>query len=229
VAAFGTLAFLVGRVFVNHRSAWLAFVAAAIILFGRRLTPAVVIGGLAVLVAGGLLLSSPQTSTTTFGEEVTRAKSITDSDDPNASWRLSFWKNTFSRSVDSPLVGSGFDPYPREFVPSRSTRDVDPFLGPHNSFVALAYRLGVVPLVVLLFLLGVLLRRGFAASVHGVSPSYRAICAALTAIVVYSGVVSAFNVFLEAPYAGPLFWTAVGLLAAVVYSPNAVDGDAADR
>jgi O-antigen ligase len=134
-----------------------------------------------------------------------------------------------SRSVDSPLFGSGFDPYPPDLVPPKSTKKDDPFLGPHNSFVALGYRLGIVPLVVLLFLLGALLRRGFYTSVHAASRHYRAICAALTAIVVYSGVASAFNVFLEAPYAGPLFWTAVGLLAAVVYTPDTIESDAPYR
>ena len=51
-------------------------------------------------------------------------------------------------------------------------------------------------------------------------------CSALTAIVVYAGITSAFNVFLEAPYAGPLFWTSVGLLAYAVYArPFAATAD----
>ena len=43
----------------------------------------------------------------------------------------------------------------------------------------------------------------------------RAIASALTAIVTYVGIFSAFNVFLEAPYVGPLFWAAAGMLAVV--------------
>jgi O-antigen ligase len=228
VAACGTAAFLVGLVFVNHRSTWLAFVAAAVILFGSRLTPAVVIGGLAVLVIGGFLFSAPPTSSTIFGQEITRAKSVADTDDPNARFRLSFWKHALSRSIDSPFIGSGFDPYPPDLVPPKTSRD-DPFTGPHNSFVALGYRLGIVPLLALLFLLGALLRRGFYISVHATSRQYRAICAALTAIVVYTGIASAFNVFLEAPYAGPLFWTTVGLLAVAAYAPGINESDASAR
>jgi len=69
-----------------------------------------------------------------------------------------------------------------------------------------------------LALLGTLIMKGFRAAGDRASPLDRAVCAALTAIVVYAGVTSAFNVFLEAPYAGPLFWTAVGLLAYAVYA-----------
>jgi cell division protein FtsW (lipid II flippase) len=84
--------------------------------------------------------------------------------------------------------------------------------------VTIGYRIGVFPLVLVLALLLQLVRRGFRASVNRLDPRDRAVCSALTAIVVYAGVTSAFNVFLEAPYAGPLFWTAVGLLAYAVYA-----------
>ncbi len=140
-------------------------------------------------------------------------KSTTNANDPNAHYRLAFWKAAMSRSISSPLIGNGFDPYPDEIVPPKTSRDRFP-PSPHNSFVALGYRLGILPLLAILFMLGSLLLRGYAAtSLDG--PHDRALALGLTAIVVYVGVFSAFNVFLESPYVGPLFWTVVGMLAVV--------------
>jgi O-antigen ligase len=214
-AAVAAVPFLVSLVLVNHRSAWLAFIAAAVTLFGRRLSPTVIVGTVAVVVCGFILLTHPTTGTSTLGEEVARAKTVTSTSDPNARFRLSFWEAAMTRSIRSPLIGNGFDQFPANIVPPESV-GVDPFPAPHNSFVAIAYRIGIIPLLLVLGLLANLIRGGFRAAKDGLDPRDRAICAALTAIVVYLGVTSAFNVFLEAPYAGPLFWTSVGLLAYAV-------------
>jgi O-antigen ligase len=213
----GAVPYLVGLVFVNHRSAWLAFMAAAAVLFGKRLTVPVVIGLVAIVGVGVFLFGQETGNRTTFGQEITRAKTIASTSDPNAQFRLKFWKAAMTKAIDSPLIGNGFDIFPAKIVP-RETVAADPFPAPHNSFVTIGYRIGVFPLVLVLALLLQLVRRGFRASVNRLDPRDRAVCSALTAIVVYAGVTSAFNVFLEAPYAGPLFWTAVGLLAYAVYA-----------
>jgi O-antigen ligase len=215
-AIAGATPFLIGLVFVNHRSAWLAFIAAAAILFVRRISPPVIVG-LAIVVCGFVLLSLATSPNSTLGQEIARAKTVTSTTDPNAQFRLNFWKAALAKSIDSPLIGAGFDPYPANIVPPEST-GFDPFPAPHNSFVAIAYRIGFIPALIFLALLVNLIRRGFRASVERAEPRDRAICLALTAIVVYAGFTSAFNVFLEAPYAGPLFWTAVGLLAYAVFA-----------
>jgi O-antigen ligase len=213
----GAVPFLVGLVFVNHRSAWLAFMAAAAVLFGKRLTVPVVIGLVAIVGVGVFVFGQETGNRTTFGQEVTRAKTITSTSDPNAQFRLKFWKAAMSKAIDSPVIGNGFDTFPAKIVPRESVA-ADPFPAPHNSFVTIGYRIGVFPLVLVLAMLLQLIRRGFRASVDRADPCDRAVCSALTGIVVYTGVTSAFNVFLEAPYAGPLFWTAVGLLAYAVYA-----------
>ena len=141
---------------------------------------------------------------------------MTSTTDPNAHFRLVFWGKALGKSIDSPLIGNGFDLYPASIVPPES--GFDPFPAPHNSFVAIAYRIGFIPFLLVVALLGRLIVLGFRASVERTRPVERAVCSALTAIVVYTGLTSAFNVFLEAPYAGPLFWTSVGLLAYAVYT-----------
>lgn len=216
-AALGAVPFLVALVFVNHRSAWLAFIAAAAILFGKRLTAPVMIGLLVLVAAGYFVFGNVNNNRTTLGQEVTRARTITSTTDPNAQFRLKFWKVAMGKAVDSPLIGNGFDLFPEKIVPHESVGS-DPFPAPHNSFVTIGYRIGLLPLAIVLIMLFVLIRRGFRASVVRADPRERAVCSALTGIVVYSGVTSAFNVFLEAPYAGPLFWTSVGLLAYAVFA-----------
>lgn len=227
-AIAGTVAFLVGLVFVNHRSAWLAFIAAGAVLFGKRLSIPVVIGLVAAIGVGYFFLAQEASNKSTLGQEITRAKTITSTTDPNAQFRLKFWKAAMAKAIDSPLIGTGFDSFPAEIVP-RETVGADPFPAPHNSFVTIGYRIGVFPLVIVLAMLLQLIRRGFRASVIRSDPRDRAVCSALTAIVVYAGVTSAFNVFLEAPYAGPLFWTSVGLLAYAVYARPFDDSPARDE
>jgi hypothetical protein len=218
-ATLAALPFLVALILVNHRSAWLAFLAASAILFGRKFSAPVLLGGIAILAVGFALFTSEHDNVTTVGQEVTRAKTVFSTTDPNAQFRLSFWGEAMRGSLHSPVVGAGFDPYPTSIVPPETVgQENDPFPAPHNSFVAIAYRIGIIPFVIVIAVLGVLIGKGFRASKERDLPLDRAVCSALTAIVVYSGVTSAFNVFLEAPYAGPLFWTSVGLLAYAVYA-----------
>lgn len=218
IAFAGAIPFIICLILVNHRSAWLAFVAAALVIFGRRVTPPIIVGGVAILACGFVLFTTTVARTSVLGEEVARARTVASTSDPNANYRLEFWKGVLAKSIESPLFGAGFDPYPADIVPP-STVDPDTDLpAPHNSFLAIGYRIGILPLFVLLVMLANLVRQGYRASVDRSDPRDRATCAALSAIVVYVGVVSAFNVFLEAPYAGPVFWTAVGLLAYAVFA-----------
>jgi O-antigen ligase/polysaccharide polymerase Wzy-like membrane protein len=215
-AAAATTPFLVGLVFVNHRSAWLAFVVSSAIVFGKRLTPPILVGLLAVVAVLAFVLTHQVQRESIIGQEIARAKTIASTNDPNARFRLDFWRVAMERSIQSPIIGAGFDPFPPEIVPPETLSD--PFPSPHNSFVSIGYRIGFIPLLLLLVLLAHLVIRGFRASMDRPDPRDRATCTALAAIVVYAGISSSFNVFLEAPYAGPLFWTAVGLLAYAVYS-----------
>jgi len=228
-AALAAIPFLVALVLVNHRSAWLAFLAALAILFGRKFSPTTALGAIAALTVGYAVFTSAHNDITPVGQEITRAKTVFSTTDPNARFRLSFWDQAMRESIRSPVVGAGFDPYPASIVPPETVAS-DPFPAPHNSFVAIAYRIGIFPFVIFLALLGTLIARGFRASSEREIPLDRAVCSALTAIVVYAGITSAFNVFLEAPYAGPLFWTSVGLLAYAVYArPFAATADEAAR
>lgn len=212
------LPFCIGLIFVNHRSAWIAFVAALGIIFARRVSPIGVVAIGAVAATAIVLFTAPPDAYRgmPLGPEIERAKSITDEDDPNRRFRVEFWSKAMAMSVESPLIGNGFDAYPASVVPPASGPDDWP--APHNSFVGIGYRLGLLPLAVVLGMLLWLVGRGFVYGHRSRDRRERATLLALTATVVYVGIAAAFNVFLEVPYAGPLFWTAAGLLAAAVFT-----------
>lgn len=219
--ALGALPFCVGLIFVNHRSAWLAFIAALGIIFARRVSPIVVLVLVTFAATAIVLFSAPADAFRgmPLGAEIERAKSITDEDDPNRRFRLAFWSKAMAMSAESPLIGNGFDAYPARIVPPSTSSSDWP--APHNSFVGIGYRVGLFPLLMVVGMLLWLVGRGFAEGHRSRDPRERAILLALSATVVYIGTTSAFNVFLEAPYAGPLFWGAVGMLAVAVCRDSA--------
>jgi hypothetical protein len=203
---------LLGLLLENHRSAWLGFALALIVLMSTRVTPKLVFAALVLVLAGSFFVEQQATARDgRWHAEVIRARSVTNPNDPNARFRLRFWKAVGVASFESPLIGSGFDPYPSRLVPPETisgSRD-----DPHNSFVALAYRIGPVALAVFLALLSLVVLRGYRASKNNPDPFGRAVLGALVALIVYLAVYAALNVTLELPYAAPLFWISVGLLA----------------
>jgi hypothetical protein len=209
--------YLTSLVLVNHRSAWLAFVVAASMLAVTRLRPGVVVIGAVAAVAALLLFTSQLSNdTSATGQEIYRAKTIADTEDPNIQFRLGFWRKVSVAALESPLVGSGFDAYPSDLVPPESL--FDPLPAPHNSFIALLYRIGPLPFALFFILFIGLLRRSFVSALRERDPERQGLLVALIAVVIYVAVYSAFNVAFETPYTGPVFWTALGLLAATAFS-----------
>jgi O-antigen ligase len=162
-------------------------------------------------------------SSSTFDQELARARSVRDTDDPNARYRLDFWQALAQQGLRSPLYGAGFDDYALDVLPEG--RYDEPRSDPHNSFVALLYRVGLIPVAALLCLLGVLVARGVRLARNAGTRIERAVCGALAATVIYAGVFAFFNVSLEAPYLASLFWIPVGLLAGAVARARARGGE----
>jgi O-antigen ligase len=216
IALLGALPFVVGLVFVNHRSAWLGFVFGLGVLFTRRISVPVVVGFLGVIaVVIVLVVALDSNGSSTIAQEIKRAETVGNANDATARWRLRFWERAMAKSLDSPVIGNGFNPYPEAIVPNEGS-NVDLWPAPHNSFVGIGYRAGLLAMVSVIALLGLLVVRGFRLGHGSRDPAEKATLLALTSIVVFTGITAATNVILEAPQSGPLFWTAVGLLAVAV-------------
>jgi hypothetical protein len=216
------LPLLAGLTFVSHRSAWIGFaLAVTLLIFSRpgvtaRLALAAGAGCL-VLVLATAFVTRP---TSPLGQLVARAESINDPNEPNAKYRREFWWTLIRASAHEPVFGAGFDPYPAEFVPKKTTKG-DRDYAPHNSFIALAYRIGPLFLSAVAALLALVVFQGFRRARESDDPLRRAILSALSAIVVFNAVFAAFNVVLELPYMAVPFWTAVGLLAGALSETRA--------
>lgn len=203
---------LYGLVAINHRSAWIAFVIAASLMLALHMTARRLVVASAVAVLATVILSSSVATVPTVRAELQRARTVADSSDPNAQFRLLFWQRALGRAVASPVIGNGFDPYPAELIPRETYRDAAP--QPHNSFVNLAYRVGLIPTLIVLVLIFRVLMDTARQSRTTRDPRSRAVGSALVGSAVYIGIFASFNVVLEVPYMAPLFWIAVGLAAA---------------
>jgi hypothetical protein len=134
----------------------------------------------------------------------------------NSQWRLAYWEYMVEESLHNP-IGVGFGT-PSAFAWSgvqydRRTGDPnDPFdvTAPHNSFVNILYRTGVLGFVAVLALIGMAAWRliALARRTGGVE---RAIAIWLLAVLAVTAGVVSLSVGLENPFLGIFFWTALGL------------------
>jgi hypothetical protein len=209
--------FLICLLLVNHRSAWIGFAVGLALLLGTRRSAS----GRLALVAGaatGLLFLgtvyalAPESD---IGKAGARALTITSTEDPNAEYRLEFWDNLFKTGIRSPF-GAGFDPYPEEWVPKNTVVGEEENPAPHNSWLALLYKIGPLFLGVLLAVLAVLGLRAFRLEHSEEDPRRRVQLVVLGASLGYLIVLCAFNAALEVPYIALPFWLLVGFVAGTV-------------
>jgi O-antigen ligase len=149
-----------------------------------------------------------------FGDEAESGSSA------NVGWRLAYWRYVLRSMRSNPVLGVGFGKpaafhwngiaYDRRRGDPTDPHDVSP---PHNSFVNLLFRMGLLGLLPLLALIAAAAWR-FASALRAGSLSAfdRATLVGLAAIFVFIAVIASFNVALEGPFMGIFFWTVLGLL-----------------
>jgi O-antigen ligase len=127
-------------------------------------------------------------------------------EDANWQFRLSAWKEAWKRFMSCPLAGEGFGaPFTFELLPL----DNDP--RPHNTFLTVLYKMGLIGFLPLLALLTYFLWT----AVRGLRRNSRNHGVALAWIVVLAEIAFCFygaaNLLLESPFLASLFWTFMGL------------------
>lgn len=134
----------------------------------------------------------------------------------NMSWRLAYWRYLGRETLGNPLLGRGFG-RPAAFhwddnvYDSRVAGELLEVSPPHNSFVNLLFRTGLVGLLSALALVAVGVLRTFRLRSRA-EPADRPWIAALLALLAYALVIASLNVALEGPFMGLVFWILVGLL-----------------
>ena len=127
-------------------------------------------------------------------------------EEASSRWRLVIWRQAMSYGMSHPLMGAGFGP---ALVPD-SGYPVNDRVDPHNSYIAIFYRLGLPGIIALLLLWIPILRRAHQRC--RVEPAARfRIGIALSAHLAVA-VFACFNVVLEGPYMGIPFWVTLALL-----------------
>lgn len=204
--AFLFAAAAIELVLAQHRSAFVAFavgLGATFTVLGGSTQALKGILKVACVVTIGLVAAVWLFGGSYLDDTLTRIAHTSDMSDENTSWRLLSWFEVFDGIVEQPL-GHGFARW--EFLFTWR----DPMTGSHNSFLDLAYRIGVPGLLLFLALPFTLVRRT-RALVQATSARTHVflvtVCSCMIAFLVYA----AFNVVLETPYMSILFWVLLAL------------------
>jgi hypothetical protein len=141
----------------------------------------------------------------------------------NSSWRLAIWSYMVQRTArDNPLFGIGFGK-PTNFLyhgilfDGRRGIAADPNdqIPPHNSFVNLLFRTGLLGFVPLLVIIGVAIRRTLGARRRGLPRRDEADLVSVAALFAFAATIAFLNAALEGPYMSLFFWLPLGLLLVI--------------
>jgi O-antigen ligase len=224
VAVLGVAFVVIGA----SRAAWLGLLAALVIALtlaprDTRLLTAIVAAAVVVLGAGFSIpaerLNPGGGDTPTVINEVGASldSAAESGQGSNTAWRVAFWRFLIEQSAEQPVIGAGFGA-PSNFTWSGipyDSRTGDPnnsfdVTAPHNSFVNLLYRTGVVGLLAVVALVVLAAWRLVPVASRSKGET-RAVSIWLLAMVALTCAVASFAVALEGPFLGIFFWAALGL------------------
>ena len=148
----------------------------------------------------------------------------------NARWRLAYWRFTLEESAERPLNGVGFGrpanfiwngvPYDRRTGDPSDSHDVTP---PHNSFMNVLYRMGVLAMLAVAAIVLIAVRR-LLPVIRRARGEDRAAAIWLLATLTITTIVASLAVALEGPYMGIFFWTGLGLALLAPHLLHAPEG-----
>lgn len=220
---------------MTARAAWMALIAATILLVGTgagraKYRPAAFVAAGLALALAVLVWAPSSVPETPVTQEV--AASVTGTVAPgltegrkaaNSEWRLEFWKHDLRTVAAKPVNGVGFGPgasfcFLSLCEDTRGSRRKEAFTGPHNSYINIAYRMGLPAITLLLVLIFFGVRqalRGLSTTrAEGRGADVATIRLALAQFT-FVAVIAFFSVGLETPYIGLFFWLFLGLLFTV--------------
>lgn len=143
----------------------------------------------------------------------------------NTRWRLYVWKDILKETAKKPLLGYGFG---KAFIPPTIVKlgwggswQVKGFQDPHNSFLSVFHRTGIVGLGLLLYLI-ISFTISTMRSIRSMRDTEiaRYMFGLLLCMMCIIGI-STFMVVLEGPYLGIFFWVIMGLIASLERISNA--------
>jgi len=150
-------------------------------------------------------------------ETLARALStLTPEQDPNSAHRIAMWGQILHRTAGQPLLGEGFGPpfsafFGRKFYDYSERR-----LHPHNSFLWILNRMGIIGFGVFGLLMLRFYSSGIRAFKHMNAGKSKAYLLALLSSHLCISIFAFFNVVLEGPSMGIFFWIIMGMTMALI-------------
>lgn len=132
----------------------------------------------------------------------------------NATWRIDAWRATWERFWESPWLGLPWD----QPVLTKMLRGV-PTDDPHNSFMALLCRVGIIGAGIFFIFLCRVVGVWWRTLSTTTDSNQRRLLLISVANLVFMMVFAFFNVVLEGPHHGLFFWLVLGLGSAVACLP----------
>jgi O-antigen ligase len=152
-----------------------------------------------------------------FKDTLKRASTIlTPEEDPNSLHRIAMWSEVLDRTIDEPLLGEGFGPPFSMFFGSRFYDYSESRLLPHNSFLWILNRMGIIGFGIFLLLILKFYRSAIKAYKSMIPGKSKAYLLALLSCHVCISIFAFFNVVLEGPFMGIFFWIIMGLTMALI-------------
>jgi O-antigen ligase len=211
--ALGLGQLLVALFLIQHRSLIIALAGTLLVVIYCCLPyrwPIIVLAlwcvvavGLLPVFLGGKLGDLPPI----VGQTLQRLETIlAPQEDANSHWRIVVWKEALKSGATHPILGTGFGPPFAVDLGYRVDHDIDP----HNSYVAIFYRLGIPGILALLFLWVPILREAFLSCRS--DPERRLWVGMALSGHVGVAIFAFFNVAFEGPYMGIPFWVSLAIV-----------------
>jgi O-antigen ligase len=210
------LLFIIGLLVTNMRSIYVCFVFGAMLaVFGpgkvgkkvdlmravKALAVFVVIAALALAIFARTKVGAAYIERST--EELVSGL-LHSEDDDNVQFRFLAWAEAFGRFAQSPWIGEGFGvPFVFELT------DMD--ARPHNTFITVAYKMGLLGLAPFLFLLFQAFRKGWTAFVSTRGDPNGFVLYGLLLVQLILCAYGFFNLVIESPFLACIFWFNMGM------------------
>jgi O-antigen ligase len=202
----------IGVLLIQHRSLFIATVgtclAVAYCCLPKKWMTSVAVASavLALLLVLTLLPLQGLQLPAMVNDTLARIASIIAHQDGNSGWRMEIWARAIDYGINHPLLGSGFGPSMGDTLSFGEIERIDP----HNSYVAIFYRMGFPGLLAFGFLWMQVMGCAFARcrTEEGRTLTLGMALSAHMAAAIFAG----FNVVLEGPYMGIPFWVSLALV-----------------
>lgn len=135
---------------------------------------------------------------------------FTPKQDPDAMWRLAAWVTAVDIFLRQPVLGVGYgSPFRFEFQLNAKSRKINVDAKPHNTYLTVLYQMGLIGILPLLAILLYFFFRAFSylrGALFNDAP-----CLLVTIFQIVLVTLGMFNLVLETPFYGSIFWLNLGI------------------